>query len=120
MSDEASLQLPAHQPEYVIHTVSYSPDPTVYFCLNFLGREWFGGSVKGAEALTFAHMIFSLYTVQRQGLLMSKKDVMRAIGAEHVTTAKRYADIGVKLGMLRLAKAEMDQRVELVILTDHG
>lgn len=120
MSEEASLRLPVQEPEYVIHTVSYSPDPVVHFCLNFLGREWFGGSVKGAEALTFAHMIFSLYTVQRQGLLMSKKDVMRAIGAEHVTTAKRYADLGVKLGMLRLARAEMDQRVELVILTDHG
>ena len=106
---------------YVVSSGGYQyGNPIVRFALNFLGRDWLSSGLKGVEALTFAQLMFSLYAVQNEGVLMSKKDAMRAIGAEHVATIKRYADLAVDLGMLRVEKSKLDERVQLLVLTEKG
>lgn len=99
---------------------SYSADPLVIFGLNFFQRNWFGADLKGTEAMTFTTMMLALYTVQKQGLLMSKQDVMRVIGAEHVSTVKRYTDFAEKLGLIQIRPAQSDGRVQLLALTEQG
>jgi tetratricopeptide (TPR) repeat protein len=105
---------------WFIYSISYSPPPAVEFCLNFLERDWFGAGLKGEESLTLARLLLTVYGAQCQGLLISKKDAMRAIGAEHVSTTKRYADIALQLGILKLEKSAIDRRVELLVPTDVG
>jgi tetratricopeptide (TPR) repeat protein len=117
-SQSATTSDPATK--WKIYGRSYSPQPLVEFSLNFLGRDWFGAGLKGSEALTFARLMLAMYAVQAQGLLMSKKDAMRAIGAEHVATTKRYADLAVDRGMLRIETSQLDRRVELLVLTEAG
>lgn len=112
---------PAAKGEPTIWGISYSPPSAAKFCLNFIGRNWFGSRLKGAEAMTFAEMLITLYAVQKNGLLMSKMDVMRTIGAKHVSTAKRYTDLAIKMGFIKTGKSTIvDGRIELLFLTDAG
>jgi tetratricopeptide (TPR) repeat protein len=116
------MKTPLDPDRWVIHGHAYSATipATLRFCLNFLGRNWFGTTLKGAEAVAFTQLMLTIYLVQRQGFLLSKKDAMRAIGAEQVTTAKRYVDAAVELGMLRVEKSKRDRRVELLVPTQAG
>ena len=122
MDTQAKTPTPLDPDKWVIHGHAYSATiPAVLrFCLNFLGRNWFGTTLKGAEAVTFTQLMLTVYLVQRKGFLLSKKDAMRAIGAEQVTTAKRLVDAAVELGMLRVEKSKRDRRVELLVPTDTG
>lgn len=51
---------------------------------------------------------------------MSKKDVMRVIGAEHVATVKRYVDRAQQRHMLTVQQSHLDRRIELLVLTESG
>ena len=116
------------EPDWMIWGSSYTPPSTALFCLNFLGRNWFDLDAKlpparrltQADKLTFVRLMITLYAVQKQGLLLSKKDVMRAIDAEHISTAKRYTDLGVTLGFVTTRKAKLDTRIQLLYLTEAG
>lgn len=107
-------------PEWFIWGSSYSPPPAALFCLNFLDRNWFGLKLPPPEAMMLVRLLTKVYAVQKQGLLMSKKDVMRAIGAEHISTVTRYTQIAEKLGFLKMGKAELDSRLQLFFLTPEG
>jgi tetratricopeptide (TPR) repeat protein len=105
---------------WLIYGHEYSPNPAIEFSLNFLGRDWFGTGLKTPDALTFARLLLSIYAVQAEGLLMSKKDAMRMIGAEHVSTIRRHTDLAIERGILRMERSQLDRRAELLVLTDFG
>lgn len=104
----------------VIHGWAYTPPPVAMFCLNFFGRDWFGARLKGSDATAFTQLMLTIYICQLHGLLLSKKDAMRAIQAEHVTTAQRYADIAVSLGLITIEKSKLDGRIQLLVPTRTG
>jgi DNA-binding MarR family transcriptional regulator len=120
MAIEAHLPPSDPLPELAYGSISYTPAPAVHFCLSFLRRDWFGSKLEGAEALTFTLLMLTIYGVQKEGLLMSKKDAMREIGAEHVATVKRYVTRAEELGMLRVEQSHLDRRIELLVLTEAG
>lgn len=99
---------------------SASVDPILEACLSFLVHDWFGAALKGTERLTLTALILTLAAEQGRGMLTSKKAAMRAIGAEHVSTLKRYTDLATQMGLVKIEKAKADRRVELLILTELG
>lgn len=91
---------------------------------NMLGRHWLGARFKGGDGLVLLQLMLAVHRAHSDGLLLTMKDAMRAVGADHITTAQRYVAVAQELGHLETKREEhravRDQRMVLLVPTKLG
>lgn len=87
----------------------------------FTRRRWFGLGHDAPNPEIVAALLFSLYRAYGNGILLSKKDAMKAMGVEHLATAQKYVTfVTTQMGAVRVERSNVDARIDLLILTPEG
>lgn len=70
------------------------------------------------ELHSLDRLLMAVYAYHQASTELTKKMSQQILGAEHVSTAKRYADIAAGAGYVTLEKGKYDGRAQSILPTD--
>lgn len=83
-------------------------------------KWWLGEGLSIGERASLLRLLFKCRDAYDQGLLLTKKDAMKAIGVENQVTSLRYVQLATDMEMLTVARSTLDERVHYLVPTLKG